>query len=44
MKHIAHFFDKYEDLAETLSGIMLMFATGVAILGVAPLIVYMQLG
>ena len=43
MKHIIHFMDKYEDLAETLNGILVLLLTGGAILGLAPLIMWLQL-
>lgn len=43
MKHIIHFMDKYEDLAETLNGILVLILTSVAILGIAPMIMWLQL-
>lgn len=43
MKHIIHFMDKYEDLAETLNGILVLILTSVAILGIAPMIMWLQM-
>jgi len=43
MKHIIHFMNKYEDIAETLNGIVVLVLTSVAILGLAPVIMYLQL-
>lgn len=42
MKHINRFIDKYEDIAETLNGLIVMVATGLAIIGIAPFIIYLQ--
>lgn len=42
MRHISRFMDKYEDIAETLNGIIVMVATGLAIIGIAPFIIYLQ--
>ena len=42
MKHISRFMDKYEDIAETLNGLVVMVMTGLAIVGIAPLIIYLQ--
>lgn len=42
MKHIVHFMDKYEDVAEALkTTIFVLFVTGL-ILGLAPMIMVMQ--
>jgi hypothetical protein len=42
MKHIAQFMDKYEDLTETLNGILVMTVTALSILGLAPLVIFLQ--
>ena len=42
MKHIIHFVNKYDDLAETLAGFGILVLTTLAILGFAPLIMYLQ--
>lgn len=42
MKHISRFMDKYEDIAEALNGIFVMLMTGAVILGIAPLIIFLQ--
>ncbi len=42
MKHLVHFMDKYEDVAETLkTTFFALFVTGL-ILGLAPMIMMMQ--
>ena len=43
MKHIIHFVQKHEDIAETLSGVLVMLATGAIVLGLAPFIMYLQI-
>ena len=43
MKTLMHFVQKHEDIAETLSGIFVMLATGGIVLGLAPFIMYLQL-
>lgn len=42
MKHIIHLVEKYDDLAETLAGFAILLLTTVAIVGFAPLIMYLQ--
>lgn len=42
MKTFMHFVQKHEDIAETLGGVIVMLATGGVILGIAPLVVYLQ--
>jgi len=42
MKHIIHFVNKYDDLAETLSGTLVLLLTAGAIIGFAPLIMWLQ--
>ena len=42
MRHISRFMDKYEDIAETLNGVFVMLMTGTVILGIAPLIIFLQ--
>ena len=42
MKTFMHFVQKHEDIAETLSGVIVMLATGGVILGIAPLVMYLQ--
>lgn len=42
MRHISRFMDKYEDIAETLNGVFVMLMTGAVILGIAPLIIFLQ--
>lgn len=42
MKHIVHFMDKYEDIAETLNGILVLTFTSTIILGLAPLVIFLQ--
>tara|TARA_B100000902_G_C27292225_1_gene907816 strand:- start:2144 stop:2284 length:141 start_codon:yes stop_codon:yes gene_type:complete len=44
MKHIIHFVNKYDDLAETLGGLIIVALTSAAILGVAPMIMWLQVG
>jgi len=34
--------DKYEDIAETLNGILVLTLTGTVILGLAPLVIFLQ--
>jgi len=43
MKTLMHFVQKHEDIAETLSGVFVMLATGGIVLGLAPFIMYLQL-
>ena len=42
MKHIIHFMDKYEDVAEALKNCTLCLMTATLILGLAPLIMMLQ--
>jgi len=42
MKTLIHYVNKHEDIAETLSGILVMLATGGVILGLAPLVIWLQ--
>ena len=42
MKHIVHFMDKYEDIEETLNGILVLTLTGTVILGLAPMVIFLQ--
>ena len=42
MKTLMHFVQKHEDIAETLSGVLVMLATGGIVLGLAPFIMYLQ--
>jgi hypothetical protein len=42
MKHIAHFMDKYEDVAETLKSILFSLLVTAAILGLAPAVMVLQ--
>jgi len=44
MKHIIHYMNKYDDIAETLHGILIMVLTCGAILGIAPFIMWLQIG
>lgn len=43
MKHIILFMNKYEDLAETLGGLMIMALTAGAILGFAPMLMWLEI-
>jgi len=43
MKHIIHYMNKYEDLAETLSGLIIMLLTAGAILGFAPALMWLEI-
>tara|TARA_Y100001937_G_C7123418_1_gene333744 strand:+ start:122 stop:262 length:141 start_codon:yes stop_codon:yes gene_type:complete len=42
MKTLIHYVNKHEDIAETLSGILVMLATGGIVLGLAPLVIWLQ--
>ena len=42
MKHIAHFMDKYEDVAEALRTTLIVLGVTGLILALAPLIMLMQ--
>ncbi len=42
MKHIVHFMDKYEDVAETLKSFLLSLLVAMAILGLAPAVMVLQ--
>ena len=42
MKTLIHYVNKHEDIAETLSGILVMLATGGVILGLAPAVIWLQ--
>ena len=42
MKTLIHYVNKHEDIAETLSGILVMLATGGVILGLAPFVIWLQ--
>lgn len=42
MKHIVQFMDKYEDVAEALKTVTTLTLITGAILGVAPMLIYMQ--
>jgi hypothetical protein len=42
MKHIIHFMDKYEDVAEALKTTVIVLSITALILGLAPMIVIMQ--
>ena len=43
MKHIVQFMDKYEDVAETLKSILFSLLVAVAILGLAPAVMVLQM-
>ena len=43
MKHIILFMNKYEDLAETLGGLLVMALTAGAILGFAPMLMWLEI-
>jgi hypothetical protein len=42
MKHVIHLMNKYEDVAETLKNCTLCIITAIFILGLAPLIMMLQ--
>ena len=42
MKHLVHFMDKYEDVAETLKTFIIAILVTTAILGLAPLLMVLQ--
>ena len=42
MKHVIHFMNKYEDVAEALKNCTLCIMTATRILGLAPLIMMLQ--
>ena len=42
MKHVIHFMNKYEDVAEALKNCALCVMTAMIILGLAPLIMMLQ--
>jgi len=44
MKHIIHFVDKYEDVAEALKTFMTLTLITGAIIGLAPMLIYLQTG
>tara|TARA_Y100000114_G_scaffold108928_1_gene102328 strand:- start:4053 stop:4193 length:141 start_codon:yes stop_codon:yes gene_type:complete len=43
MKYIIHMMDKYDDLAETLGGLIIVGLTAGAIVGFAPAIMWLQI-
>ena len=42
MKHMIHLVSKYEDVAEALKTVMTLTLITGAILGIAPMLIYMQ--
>ena len=42
MKHVIHFMNKYEDVAEALKNCTLSLLTATIVLGLAPLIMILQ--
>ena len=44
MKHIVQFMDKYEDVAEALKTVMTLTLITGAIIGLAPMLIYLQTG
>tara|TARA_B100001057_G_scaffold139425_1_gene139074 strand:- start:211 stop:351 length:141 start_codon:yes stop_codon:yes gene_type:complete len=42
MRNIIYYMNKYDDIAETLGGVLIMALTSGAILGFAPLIMWLE--
>ena len=42
MKHIIHYMEKYDDVAETLKTVLISVIITTAILGLAPLVMVLQ--
>ena len=42
MKHIIHYMEKYDDVAETLKTILVSIIVTTAIVGLAPLVIVLQ--
>ena len=43
MKHIIYYMNKYDDVAETLGGLIIMALTAGAILGFAPMLMWLEI-
>ena len=42
MKHILHYMEKYDDVAETLKTVLVSIIVTAAIIGLAPLVIVLQ--